>query len=387
MSTSKLPASIAQLVESSFPEGQRGDSNPVVNEWIDKISGEQVLLPELDKTLSTKTYLVGTEPTAADIALYGALHPVLSALKPEQHYTHPSVTRYFDLIQNLPTVRNSPNAPPLVTIDLENAPKVERKADVKKEKKPKKEGAAATPAEASGSQTPAAADTSSATKATGESQTNKKEKKAKKEPAAAADAAGGKKGGKTAAAPAASSSADSGEPSPAMIELRVGHIVDVKKHPDADGLYVEQIDLGEETGPRTIVSGLVNYVPIEQMQDKWLVVVANLKPASMRGIKSYGMVLCATSKDGKEGGIEIIDPPKGCKPGDRVFFEGEKYENVEPVQQLNPKKKIWETIQPGFITLDSKEAAWIDPQTKSAHRLMTKIGPCSAPTLIGATLS
>ncbi|KAG8954821.1 G4 quadruplex nucleic acid binding protein [Tulasnella sp. 419] len=172
-----------------------------------------------------------------------------------------------------------------------------------------------------------------------------------------------------------------------MIELRVGHIVDVKKHPDADGLYVEQIDLGEETGPRTIVSGLVNYVPIEQMQDKWLVVVANLKPASMRGIKSYGMVLCATSKDGKEGGIEIIDPPKGCKPGDRVFFEGEKYENVEPVQQLNPKKKIWETIQPGFITLDSKEAAWIDPQTKSAHRLMTKIGPCSAPTLIGATLS
>lgn len=67
----------------------------------------------------------------------------------------------------------------------------------------------------------------------------------------------------------------------------------------------------------------------------------NLKPASMRGVKSYAMVLCvsridppvslphsplrhtqATSKDGKEGGIEIIDPPPNAKPGDRVYFEG-----------------------------------------------------------------
>ena len=42
----------------------------------------------------------------------------------------------------------------------------------------------------------------------------------------------------------------------------------VKKHPDADSLYVEQIDFAEETGPRTVVSGLVNYIPIEQMRDK-----------------------------------------------------------------------------------------------------------------------
>lgn len=62
------------------------------------------------------------------------------------------------------------------------------------------------------------------------------------------------------------------------------------KHPDADGLYVEvrvalipfyascslyvkQIDIGEETGPRTVVSGLVHYIPIEEMRDKYLVAV------------------------------------------------------------------------------------------------------------------
>ena len=38
---------------------------------------------------------------------------------------------------------------------------------------------------------------------------------------------------------------------------------------------LQQIDLGEETGPRTVISGLVNYIPIEQMQDKWLVVVVS----------------------------------------------------------------------------------------------------------------
>ena len=48
--------------------------------------------------------------------------------------------------------------------------------------------------------------------------------------------------------------------------MRVGHIVSVKKHPDADSLYVEEVDLGEETN-RTVVSGLVNHVPIEQVTE------------------------------------------------------------------------------------------------------------------------
>lgn len=49
------------------------------------------------------------------------------------------------------------------------------------------------------------------------------------------------------------------------LDLRVGRIVGCAQHPDADSLYVEQIDVGEAE-PRTIVSGLVKYVPLEQMQ-------------------------------------------------------------------------------------------------------------------------
>ena len=49
------------------------------------------------------------------------------------------------------------------------------------------------------------------------------------------------------------------------LDIRVGLITSVKKHPDADSLYVEEIDVGEGQ-TRTVVSGLVKYIPLEEMQ-------------------------------------------------------------------------------------------------------------------------
>jgi len=255
---------------------------------------------------------------------------------------------------------------------LDNAPKQDRTAEPpKKKEKAKPAATELPPGKVSGEAepTPAAAE-----------KAQKKEKKGKTDTVGSGSK--DKKGGGGKAAPT-----DDGEPVPSMIDLRVGHIVDIMKHPDADGLYVEQIDIGEETGPRTVVSGLVNYIPIDQMRDKYLVAVCNLKPANMRGVKSFAMVLCATSKDGKDGGIELIQPPANSKPGDRVYFEGDDFQDATPLAQLNPKKKIFETVQPDFITLESKEAAWVNPLTKSIHRIRTKEGVCIAPTLIGASLS
>ena len=120
------------------------------------------------------------------------------------------------------------------------------------------------------------------------------------------------------------------------------------------------------------------------MRGKTLITVCNLKPANLRGIKSFAMVLCASSKDGKAGGIEFVDPPAGSLPGDRIFFEG--FEDQIPVDQLNPKRKIFETVQPGFTTLDTKEAAWVS-EDKKVHRIMSAKGVCTTPTLVGASLS
>ncbi|KAJ6559205.1 hypothetical protein DFH09DRAFT_1162216 [Mycena vulgaris] len=389
---SKLSSPLKDLVLSVTQNGslhlgkEEKDAREVI-EWIAKIDGGAVAdeagLKTLDTQLVPRTYLVSNYLTAADVALYGALHPTIAKLPPAQCFAHPSVTRYFDHIQACAPVRTAADAlaPAFapVVFDFATAPRVERKVEAPK----KKEKAAKTPdapvAEAGTSKAPAEA----AASAPGEGKAQKKEKKEKKKDGAADEAGGKKKGG----APAKAAAADDGEPVPSMIDLRVGHIVDIMKHPDADGLYVEQIDIGEETGPRTVVSGLVNYIPIEQMRDKYLIAVCNLKPANMRGVKSFAMVLCATSKDGKDAGIELIQPPANSKPGDRVYFEGSDFADATPVTQLNPKKKIFETIQPGFITLESKEAAWVNPTTKSVHKIRTKEGVCVAPTLVGASLS
>ncbi|KAF7422573.1 G4 quadruplex nucleic acid binding protein [Pleurotus ostreatus] len=350
--------------------------------WVEKVGREELAadasLSELNSQLLQRTYAVSNYLTAADVALYGALHPNISKQEPAKYYSTPALTRYFDHIQSQAVVRQaaeklSPDFA-LVSFDFDSAPKPERTVEPSKKKK-KADPVAAEDKPAQAKEAAAAEASSSAPSEQGKQQ--KKEKKEKKKDAGSESA---KKG-------AAAEPADAGEPVPSMIDLRVGHIVDIKKHPDADSLYVEQIDLGEDTGPRTVVSGLVNYIPIEEMRDRYLVAVCNLKPANMRGVKSFAMVLCATSKEGKEGGIEIVQPPANAKVGDRVYFEGAEFENASPLSQLNPKKKIFETIQPGFTTLDTREAAWVNPTTKTIHRIRTKDGVCVAPTFVGASLS
>jgi len=136
------------------------------------------------------------------------------------------------------------------------------------------------------------------------------------------------------------------------LDFRVGKIIDVKRHPDADSLYVEQIDCGEAT-PREVVSGLVKFVPLEQMQDRLVVVLCNLKPAKMRGVLSQAMVMCASTPEK----VEVLTPPENSVPGDLVEFPG--YPRV-PDSVLNPKKKIFETCAPDLKTNADKVAVYKD---------------------------
>lgn len=128
------------------------------------------------------------------------------------------------------------------------------------------------------------------------------------------------------------------------LDIRVGLITKVQKHPDADSLYVEEIDVGEGQN-RTVVSGLVKHIPLEEMQNRKVCVLCNLKPATMRGIKSQAMVLCASNKENTK--VELIEPPESAKVGERVTFPG--FEGA-PDDVLNPKKKVWETLQPDLHT-------------------------------------
>ena len=99
-----------------------------------------------------------------------------------------------------------------------------------------------------------------------------------------------------------------------MIDLRVGLIRKAEKHPDADSLYVSQIDVGEEK-VRIVCSGLVKYIPLEEMQNRYVVCVCNLKEVKMRGITSQAMVLAASEPvegDAEKEKVELVIPPPGA---------------------------------------------------------------------------
>jgi aminoacyl tRNA synthase complex-interacting multifunctional protein 1 len=200
--------------------------------------------------------------------------------------------------------------------------------------------------------------------------------------------------------------------SPALLDLRVGHILRCVTHPNADSLFVSTIAMGDEEGAdnthtdeetgkivRTVCSGLNGLIPLEEMQDRKIVVVANLKPVTMRGIKSAAMVLAASprvadSEDdhAPDRTVELVMPPANSEAGDKVSFEGWPYgDGRGPEKQLNPKKKVWEAIQPGFYTNEElvvgfdASASEAEGQEKGDLVVEGK-GKCTVKTLKGAVV-
>lgn len=104
------------------------------------------------------------------------------------------------------------------------------------------------------------------------------------------------------------SKATTEEVTPQRLDLRVGRVVQVDDHPDAESLYVSQVDLGEPAGPRTVVSGLRKLVSREALLNQTVVLLCNLKPAKMRGIESQAMVLCASVEEPRQ--VEPLKPPR-----------------------------------------------------------------------------
>ena len=97
------------------------------------------------------------------------------------------------------------------------------------------------------------------------------------------------------------------------IELRIGTVRRAEAHPAADRLVVLSVDLGEAS-ERQIVAGIrAGYAP-ESLIGRQIVVVANLKPATLRGVTSYGMLLAASD----ETGASLPAPDRALPPGARV---------------------------------------------------------------------
>ncbi|KAL2827241.1 hypothetical protein BDW59DRAFT_144440 [Aspergillus cavernicola] len=387
-----------------------------IKQWLAMTSGLQTALGKDDKAttsailasvnthLATRTTLLGSKASVADIAAYALLAPLVEKWSPEERtgekgYHH--IVRHVDLVQNSRLFSLQIPEEEKVGIDVNDVRFVPKPVDPKAEKERKKKEKAA--AEAGAEQTVVVGQTKPETAAKEEAPEaaaakpegkQKKEKKEKKE-----------KQPKPAPAPAA-------PPSPSVIDLRVGHILRAINHPNADSLYVSTIDCGdapgsdntsldEETGKtvRTVCSGLNGLIPLAEMQGRKIVAVCNLKPVTMRGIKSSAMVLAASPRvaegeDSHAGPVELVTPPADAPAGDRIYFEG--WNDGEPEKVLNPKKKVWETFQPGFTTTDGLEVAFESSAVPVAQsqegkpalgKLVAKSGGiCTVKSLQGATV-
>ncbi|MBU0906932.1 MAG: methionine--tRNA ligase subunit beta [Nanoarchaeota archaeon] len=102
------------------------------------------------------------------------------------------------------------------------------------------------------------------------------------------------------------------------VEMKVGKIKSVEDHPNADKLLVMKVDLGEGED-RTIVAGLRKYYSSEELVGKKAIFVANLAPASLRGVESNGMIMAAVSED--HGEVKVLKPSKDCEAGSLVEFK------------------------------------------------------------------
>ncbi|WP_117235235.1 tRNA-binding protein [Vibrio maerlii] len=100
----------------------------------------------------------------------------------------------------------------------------------------------------------------------------------------------------------------------AKLEMRVGNIVEVKRHENADKLYIVQVDVGG-TKLQTVTS-LVPYYTEEELMGKQVVVLCNLEKAKMRGEISECMLLCAEADDESES--VLLKPERAMAAGTRI---------------------------------------------------------------------
>ena len=97
------------------------------------------------------------------------------------------------------------------------------------------------------------------------------------------------------------------------LDLRVGKILDADPIEGTDKLLQLTVDLGEEE-PRTIVAGIAQAFSVRELIGELIVVVANLEPATIRGVQSQGMILAAGGKEP----VALIVPDRECEPGEKV---------------------------------------------------------------------
>lgn len=360
------------VLEKTKNQNTIGGANPMekakVSEWLSISSTEQLTkdsLKEIDKSLLHQSYLASPSSlTLADLIVYYNTHPIVSKINAKDMIGIMNYCRWFNHIQYLPLVRNVEDAPSIVTIDttykvpLPKKSRKQRRNESGNNKDSKKNNIPAAPSTAAEAATEAGKGGkkggNEADNKKGNKKENKKDNNNKKE-----------------------------EPKPVddnlvcKLDIRVGLIRKVWVHPKADKLYCEEIEVGKDE-VRKISSGLRPYFKLEELENRRVLVLCNLKEKSLVEFKSHGMVLCASSDD--HSVVKFLEPPADAPIGERVKFEG--LELVEPETENHvQKKKIFEGCAPDLHVGEDHIAKY------KTFNFMTSKGPVTCPEMTNAHIS
>nr|XP_023876551.1 aminoacyl tRNA synthase complex-interacting multifunctional protein 1 [Quercus suber]POE81055.1 putative methionine--trna ligase [Quercus suber] len=302
------------------------------------------VLSGLNDDLAQKSVLLGNglKPSEADVIVFAVLHPLLIGLPNAEKEKLSHVLRWVDYIQNKEDFGELFEKILLEKAKFEpqgatNTVKVEVDSDAKKTlqstKSADKSVAAMNPKKKDAGK-----------KATQDKEATQEKKKSSETEAVEKDK----------------------DISVSLLNIQVGLIHKAWKHPSADSLLVEEIDVGDAK-PRQVVSGLAKFCNPDDLKNRRVVLITNVKPGNLRDVMSEGLVLCASNEDHTI--VEPLLPPEGAKIGERISFSGI---DGKPEDVLNPKKKQLEKITPHLFT-DDKGVA-----TFKGIPFMTSGGPCTS---------
>ncbi|SLM34002.1 tRNA-binding domain [Lasallia pustulata] len=308
---------ISNISQSIYPNTAYDDNEKIeVSQWL--TTSSRLASPDEDEAkhaerlgslnthLSSRTTLLGSKPSVADIALYARLAPAVKQWTPEERtgehgYHH--IVRYIDFVQNAPFFGLAVSDEEKVQIDVNDVRYVQKPIDPKEEKERKKKekaaAAAALAAAASSAQKPLVVGQSKDQGANkppkDKAQATVSTAKENAQATLAADLPAPPKKEKKEKQPKPAKQPPPDAPlSPSLIDLRVGHILHATAHPNADSLYVSTIACGDPPGTdhttahpsgqtvRTVCSGLQGLVPLAELQNRAVVVTGDASDAVLR---------------------------------------------------------------------------------------------------------
>lgn len=141
------------------------------------------------------------------------------------------------------------------------------------------------------------------------------------------------------------------------LDLRVGVITEISELPESERLFIAKVDVGEESGTRTVVAGLRSEYTADELRGRNVAIVCNLEPATLAGVESQGMILCADKKKV----VKVLGVDKDLTVGDKLVPVGLPVANGGQGNTLNragfqAASKLLRVGKEGVITYNKKLA-------------------------------